>query len=252
MSSMVKIDNVRGYIDDRGVAQLNLEDVARGLGFTQAKNGVEYVRWETVVGYIRDFGFSQQVGNETFIPENIFYRLAMKAKNATAEVFQAKVADEILPSIRKHGAYMTPEVIAKTLLNPDFIISLAQNLKAEQEKVKKLEAIEIENKPKVIFADSVNISNTTILVGELAKILKQNGHDIGQNRLFSWLRDSGYLMKNKNIPTQIAMDKGLFAIEEYVVNTGSGMPIIKQTTKITGRGQIYFVNKFIGKQMVGA
>lgn len=104
MSNLITVSGVSGYIDENGTAQLRLEDVARGLGFTQNKSGVEYVRWETVNGYISDIGFSQLVGNE-FIPENVFYRLAMKAKNETAERFQALVADEILPAIRKTGSY---------------------------------------------------------------------------------------------------------------------------------------------------
>lgn len=104
MNELMAIKNVRGYMKD-DTAYLNLDDIARGLGFTQGKSGVEYVRWETVTAYLNDIGFSQQVGKDSFIPENIFYRLAMKAKNETAEKFQALVADEILPSIRKTGSY---------------------------------------------------------------------------------------------------------------------------------------------------
>ena len=117
MSDLIAINGVRGYVDETGTAQLNLEDISRGLGFTQEKNGVEYVRWETVESYLTDLGFSQQVGKDGFIPENIFYRLAMKARNEVAEKFQAKVADEILPAIRKNGAYITnradPEMLRK-------------------------------------------------------------------------------------------------------------------------------------------
>lgn len=103
---IMTIQNVRCYLDDKGTAWLNAEDAARGLGFTEVKSGVEYVRWRTINGYLREFSFSQQVGKTDFIPENMFYRLTMKASNAAAEKFQAKVADEILPSIRKHGAYL--------------------------------------------------------------------------------------------------------------------------------------------------
>jgi prophage antirepressor-like protein len=104
MSNLITIHGVRGKIEN-GVAYLDLEDISRGLGFTQEKNGIEYVRWETVRTYLKEFGFSQQAGKEPWIPENIFYRLAMKAKNEVAEAFQAKVADEILPTIRKTGTY---------------------------------------------------------------------------------------------------------------------------------------------------
>ena len=120
--NIITIKNVRAYLDENGTARVSLEDAARGLGFTQTKNGTEYVRWETVEGYLCDMGFSQHVGKaleEKFIPENIFYRLAMKAKNETAEKFQALVADEILPTIRKHGGYLTADKIEEVLMNPD-------------------------------------------------------------------------------------------------------------------------------------
>lgn len=115
--NLLTISNVRGYTEN-GMGFLHLEDVARGLGFTQSKNGIEYVRWETVTAHLQDIGFSQLVGKDTFIPENIFYRLAMKAKNETAEAFQAKVADEILPTIRKTGSYTAekPKSQAELLL----------------------------------------------------------------------------------------------------------------------------------------
>lgn len=119
--------------EQNGVAYLRLENVARGLGFTQEKNGVEYVRWETIRAYLSDLGFSQLVGKDDFIPENIFYRLAMKAKNETAEKFQALVADEIIPSIRKNGIYATDNVIDEILNNPDFGIELLTKLKQERQ-----------------------------------------------------------------------------------------------------------------------
>lgn len=128
---IINIDGVECYEKD-GVAYLKLETVARGLGFTQEKNGVEYVRWETVNSHLHDFGFSQQVGKDDFIPENVFYRLAMKAKNETAEKFQAIVADEIIPSVRKHGAYVTDDVIDRILNDPDFGIQLLTTLKEER------------------------------------------------------------------------------------------------------------------------
>lgn len=119
--------------EQNGVAYLRLENVARGLGFTQEKNGVEYVRWETIRAYLSDLGFSQLVGKDDFIPENIFYRLAMKAKNETAEKFQALVADEIIPSIRKNGIYATDNVIDEILNNPDYGIQLLTKLKEERQ-----------------------------------------------------------------------------------------------------------------------
>jgi prophage antirepressor-like protein len=133
--SIITIEGVRGYTDNTGTAHLNLEDVAYGLGFYQVKNNVGYIRWETVEGYLNEFGFSQQVGKETFIPENLFYRLTMKAKNAFAEAFQIKVADEILPSIRKHGMYAKDELLD----NPDLMIEVLQQLKREREEKKLLQ-----------------------------------------------------------------------------------------------------------------
>ena len=133
----VLISGVSCYEQD-GTAYLKLEDVARGLGFTDSKNGVEYVRWARVDKYLSEFGFATCGERPEFIPENVFYRLAMKASNPVAEKFQALVADEIIPSIRKHGAYMTPQKIEEALLNPDTIISLAQQLKEEKAKTAKL------------------------------------------------------------------------------------------------------------------
>lgn len=131
MNEITIIENVHCY-EENGTAYLKLEDVARGLGFTQDKNGEEYVRWETVNKYLKEIKFSQQVGKDDFIPENIFYRLAMKAKNEVAEKFQAKVADEIIPSIRKRGIYATDKVIDQILDNPDFGIELLTKLKEER------------------------------------------------------------------------------------------------------------------------
>lgn len=135
---VINTDGVRGYLDENGTAQLNIEDVARGLGLVQAKNGVEYVRWERVNQYLQEFGFPT-CGEKDFIPENMFYRLAMKASNAVAQAFQAKVADKILPSIRKYGVYLTVEAAEKIIFNPDFIIGLAQQVKDANAKIAELQ-----------------------------------------------------------------------------------------------------------------
>lgn len=247
---VMNIQGIECYEKD-GTAYLKLDAVARGLGFVQTKNGVEYVRWETVSKYLEELHFSQLVGKDDFIPENVFYRLAMKAKNETAEKFQAKVADEIIPSIRKHGAYMTADILEKALSSPDFLIQLAKKLKDEQERNKALKEENERMKPKEIFADAVTVSDTCILVGELAKIIKQNGVDIGQNRLFTWMRDNGYLISRKgtdyNMPMQKSMDLGLFEIKERTINNPDGSVRITKTILVTGKGQQYFINKFLGK-----
>lgn len=125
MNEILNISNVHGYMDKQtGTAYLNAEDVARGLGFTQEKNGVEYVRWETVNGYLRGFGFSQHVGKDDFLPENMVYRLGFKASNEVAQKFQTVLADEVLPAIRRHGAYMTDQALERAITEPDFLIRL--------------------------------------------------------------------------------------------------------------------------------
>ena len=255
MNEVITISGVDCYEKD-GTAYLKLEAVARGLGFTQTqeKNGTEYtsVRWERIEKYMEEIAFPHKWGKESFIPENIFYRLAMKAKNETAERFQALVADEIIPSIRKHGAYMTPQKIEEVLLNPDTIIKLATELKAEQEKRVALESKVEQDKPLVAFANSVSVAKTSILVGELAKLLKQNGVDMGQNRLFTWMRENGYLISRKgtdyNMPTQRSMEMKLFEIKETTISHGDGHTSISKTPKVTGKGQIYFINLFLGTQ----
>lgn len=248
MKEIMNIGGVDCYEKD-GTAYLKLEAVARGLGFTQEKNGIEYVKWERVNTYLKELGFSPEVGKESFIPENIFYRLAMKAKNETAERFQALVADEIIPSIRKHGAYMTPQKIEEVLLNPDTIIQLATNLKTEREKRMELERQAEKDKPLVTFANSVSVAKTSILIGELAKLLKQNGIEMGQNRLFTWMRQNGYLINRKgsdyNMPTPRSMEMELFEIKETTISHGDGHTSISKTPKVTGRGQIYFINLFL-------
>lgn len=254
---VVNIQGIQCYEKD-GTAYLKLDNVARGLGFTQEKNGVDYIRWETVYYHLRSLGISQQVGKDDFIPENIFYRLAMKAKNAVAEAFQAKVADEIIPAIRKTGGYIAgqetlsdDELMARALL-------VAQNtIKLREERIKALEhsntALEAKveaDAPKVLFADSVAASSQSILIGELAKILRQNGIEIGQNRLFERLRKEGYLGTHGeyyNIPTQRAMDLKLFEIKKRAINSPDGRNIVSTTVKVTGKGQQYFVNRYLGQ-----
>lgn len=239
---LISVANIRGYVSGEMV-MLNAEDVARGWGFTQIKNGTEYVRWDRVNDYLKEFGFSPQVGKDDYIPENIVYRLGFKASNETAQKFQALLADNVLPNIRKFGAYMTEETLDRALTDPDFLIQLATQLKAEKTARKKAEAQIEADRPKVTFADAVCSSKQSILIGELAKLIKQNGIDVGQNRLFKWLREHKYLMRN-NEPTQKAMELKLFDVTERTINNPDGSVRITRTTKVTGKGQVYFINKF--------
>lgn len=182
------------------------------------------------------------------INESGFYSLVLSSKLPSAKEFKRWVTKEVLPSIRKHGAYLTDEKIEEVLMDPDTIIKLATQLKEEREQKRLLEQQVEKDKPKVLFADAVTASHTTILIGELAKILRQNGINTGQNRLFQWLRDNGYLIKRKgtdyNMPTQYSMDLGLFEVKETTITHSDGHISISKTPKVTGKGQVYFINKF--------
>lgn len=189
-------------------------------------------------------------GNQemTIINESGLYSVILRSDKPQAKPFRKWVTTEVLPTIRKHGAYMTDDVLAKTIQNPDFLISLAMELKAEQERRKALESKIAGDKPKVIFADAVSESQSTILIGDLAKILNQNGMSTGQRRLFDELRNRGYLMKHgasRNMPTQRSMEMGLFKIKETAVTHADGHVTVNKTVKVTGKGQQYFINLFL-------
>ncbi len=250
MSDIITISGVSCYEKD-GTAYLNLEAVARGLGFTQiAASGNEVVRWERVKKYLAELGIpTSGDGNfPDFIPENIFYRLAMKAKNEAAERFQAKIADEVIPSIRKHGMYATPDTVEKMIADPDSMIKVLTALKEEREHRQALaEKIETD-RPATVLGYAISTADDDILIRDLAKIIRQNGVDIGEKRLFEILRKDGYLCKSgsdKNMPTQRSMDLELFRIKETVHTSATGS-FTARTPKVTGKGQKYFVDKFLG------
>ena len=191
----------------------------------------------------------------TLINESGLYSLILSSKMPQAKEFKHWVTSEVLPAIRKHGAFMTPRTIEKALLNPDTIINLATQLKREQEQRKQLQAENEQMKPKALFADAVSTSNSSILIGQLAKILRQNGVNIGQNRLFAWMRKNGYLGtrgSNRNVPTQRSMELGLFKTKETVINHSDGHTTVNITTKVTGKGQQYFINKFLNAPVIEA
>ena len=177
----------------------------------------------------------------TVVNESGLYSLILSSKLPSAKKFKRWVTSEVLPALRKTGQYQVKELSGSELMARALIE--AQNVLAAKDKV-----IE-EMKPKVVFADAVATSHTSILVGELAKILKQNGIDMGQKRLFAWLREKGYMIKRQgtdyNMPTQKAMELGLFEIKEGSYVNGSGVNITTKTPKITGKGQQYFINKFL-------
>lgn len=225
------------------------KDVAEILGYGNTRDALaRHVDDEDKSGVgIHD---GSQHRNFVVINESGLYSLILSSKLPTAKKFKHWVTSEILPSVRKHGAYMTDETLEQALTSPDFLIKLATELKTEKEQRMALEIKVASDKPKVLFAEAVETSQTSILVGDLAKLIKQNGVDIGQKRLFEWLRENGYLMKggnSKNMPTQMSMSRGLFEVKERTINNPDGTVRITKTTKVTGKGQTYFINKFLGE-----
>lgn len=224
------------------------KDVAEILGYTNSSKALaDHVDDEDKLNNESLSSLGQRGG--WLINESGLYSLILSSKMPNAKKFKHWVTAEVLPSIRKHGAYMTPETLEQAILNPDTMIQLCTALKEEREKRTVLEHQAEKDKPKVLFADAVTASHTSILVGELAKILKQNGVDIGQNRLFAVLREKGYLIKRKgtdwNMPTQRSMEMKLFEIKETVISHADGHTSVNKTVKVTGTGQQYFINLFL-------
>lgn len=182
-----------------------------------------------------------------FLTEDGLYEVLMQSRKPIAKEFKKEVK-QILKTIRKHGLYAKEELLD----NPDIAIAAFKALKEEREARKALEEENEKMQPLALFAKSISASDTSILIGDLAKLLKQNGYDTGQKRLFEELRQRSFLMKSgssKNLPTQKAMELGLFEVKESTINNPDGSVRVTKTTKITGKGQVYFVNLFLGKQL---
>ena len=229
------------------------KDVAVALGYGEGKSPINAIANHVDA---EDKGVTKMMtpGGEqtvTIINESGLYSLVLGSKLESARRFKRWVTSEVLPAIRKTGGYIAGE---KNMTDDEL---LAQALLVAQrkltERTKQLETVNAkleEAKPKIVFADAVSASNTSILIGDLAKIIRQNGVEIGQKRLFEWLRKNGYLMKNgtsKNLPTQRSMEHGWFEVKEHVVVTPSGENKITRTTKVTPNGQIYFINKLLAE-----
>lgn len=226
-------------------------DVAKALGYAKPNNAVS-----THCRYTLKRGIATKQGNMSemvLIPEGDIYRLIIRSKLSSAERFERWVFDEVLPSIRKNGGYIMgqenlsdSELMAKAILVAQKTIE-HKNQIIEQQKAK-IEA----DRPKTIFADAVSTSHTSILIGDLAKLICQNGVQTGQKRLFQWMRDNGYLMKSGasyNMPMQRYIEQGLFEVKESSVQNPDGSVRVTRTTKVTGKGQLYFINKFLGNEM---
>ena len=225
-------------------------DVARALGYKRPADAVTaHCKGSVKHRYLTDGG-EQEL---KVIPEGDIYRLTVRSKLPSAEKFEKWVFDEVIPSIRTNDGYIVgqetlsdAELMAKAVLVAQRTID-EKNRVIEQQR-QKIEA----DRPKTIFADAVSTSKSSILIGDLAKLICQNGYQIGQKRLFQWMRDNGYLMKRKgaewNMPTQKSMEMGLFEIKESTHINGNGCNVITRTPKATGKAQIYFVNKFLGRE----
>lgn len=223
------------------------KDVATALGYSNASDalGKHVDREDKDVIANRD-NAGRKNKPAVIINESGLYSLIMSSKLKTAKKFKHWVTSEVLPAIRKHGAYLTDQKAFDITHNAN---SLADLLEQASEQLRQKD-IEIERmRPKEIFSDAVSTSKSYVLIGELAKILKGNGIDIGQNKLFAWMRENGYLIKRKgtdyNMPTQRAMNQGLFKIKEGSIVHSDGHTSITKTVKVTGRGQVFFVNKFL-------
>ena len=225
------------------------KDVAEALGYSNprdalAKHVKENHKSDGVA--IRD-----SIGREqhpTIIDEAGLYSLVMRAKTDKAEAFQEWVTSEVIPAIRKNGGYIAgSENMTDAELMAKAVLVAQSTIQQRDQRIKELENDVQAAKPKVLFADAVSASDSTILIGDLAKILKQNGYNTGQKRLFQWLRDNGYLIKRQgadyNSPTQRSMEMGLFAVKESTVICPDGHTKVNKTTKVTGKGQVYFINR---------
>lgn len=224
------------------------KDVAEALGYADAFGALKKHVDDDDKQNCQNDSFETPRGM-TVINESGLYSLVLSSKLPGAKKFKRWITSEVIPTIRKHGAYMTDETIEKALDDPDTIIRLATKLKEEREARKALEAKAEADAPKVLFAEAVSTAKTSILIGEMAKLLKQNGIDIGQNRLFKWLRDNGYLIKRQgadfNMPSQYSMERGLFEIKETAIAKPDGCTIVSRTPKVTGKGQVFFTNLFL-------
>lgn len=234
-------------ITENGRTLFCAKDIANALGYKDTTNAIkQHCRGVVKRHLIDGLGRKQETN---FIPEGDIYRLAAKSQIPGADEFERWIFDEVLVSVNHHGAYMTPEAIEQALLNPDTLIKLATTLKEEREQRMALAAKIEEDAPATNLGYAVTAADDSILIGVMAKILRQNGYDTGEQRFFETLRREGFLIKSgsdRNMPTQRALEMGLFTIKENVHVTPNGS-FTTRTTLVTGKGQNYFVNRYCGK-----
>lgn len=238
-------------IEQNGEPWFVAKDIAERLGYTNPSKALaDHVDEEDKLNNETLSSLGQRGG--WLINESGLYSLVLSSKLPNAKKFKRWVTSEVLPAIRRTGGYIaakeedTPEeIMARALLIAN------ETIQRQKEHIERANAKIEQDKPKVLFADSVSASDTSILVGELAKLCKQNGVDIGQTRMFEWLRNNGYLMQtgsSRNLPTQRSMEMGLFTIKETTVVHADGHTTVNRTPKVTGKGQVYFVNKIMSKE----
>lgn len=223
-----------------------LADVCKALGLS-AKGVNQRLGDEVISNYpIADsLGRTQQA---LFVNEDGLYDVILDSRKPEAKQFRKWITSEVLPTIRKHGAYMTDNIIEKTLSDPDYLIQLATTLKQERQQRIEAERKVAEAQPAVTFTQAVSGSASSCLIGELAKLIDQNGYPMGERRLFRWLREKGYLGtkgERYNIPNQRYIEQGLFELKKGTRSGNNGVMHTTITSKVTGKGQVYFVNKFL-------
>lgn len=228
------------------------KDVADILGYRNGSRDINnHVEEEDRLKY--QIGTAGQLREQTLINESGLYSLILSSKLPKAKEFKRWVTSEVLPTIRKTGGYINgSEAMSDSEIMAKALLVAQKTIEANKEKINQLMSDNERMKPKALFADAVANSDGTILIGELAKLIKQNGYDIGQKRLFAWMRENGYLIKQKgssyNMPTQRAMEMGLFKIKESSIIQPDGAVRLTRTVKVAGKGQQYFINKFLGEQ----
>ncbi len=231
---------------ENGEVLFDVEQVAKSLGIARTKNNKMYVRWDRVNSYLPRN--SPQVGKGDLIPEPLVYKLAFKASNELAEAFQDWLAIEVLPSIRKHGAYMTDQVLEQAITKPEFAIGILTKLKEEKEKLAAAQQQIVQQQPLVTFAEACMQSNQTLKVGEVAKLAMKQGIKIGQKRLFDKLRQWGLMFKNSTEPTQKGCERELFEVAQGVKEKPNGEPFTWTTTYVTPKGQAYIIDRLKKEQ----